>query len=231
MSQAYRIDHHLIGAGLLPLVTDKTQGPYVRKITSSSTNATATYKSAVANAIGVFDLSLSADSEVQNVCIYNGDTLSFDPTKLAYIEFIARISTALGTTANTTQLAFGLAGARNDTVNSITELLAFRALASSSVVIRTTDGTTTKSDIATSETLSTTFKRFGISFREGGRSNVYFYMDGSRGFKRVAETTTFDLSALASGTKNLQFFAQIQKAANTDVGSLQIDRISYEFCE
>lgn len=229
MGRTFCIDHHFIGSGDVPLLTDDTGSEFVKAITGAGP-PTASIASEVDDAHGVLQLALEATSEVQNVCVYSGDILCYDIEKLKSVEFRARLSTALGTTAATTQVAFGVTSERNATIDTIAEAAIFRVLgdASGAVIVETDDGTTNNDDKATGQTLGTTFKDFVIDFSHG-LSDVRFYMDDSSGnLQRVAASTTFDVSAYAGG---LQFFAQIQKAANTDVGTLQIDRFSVEFKE
>ncbi|QDU61240.1 hypothetical protein Pan216_20940 [Planctomycetes bacterium Pan216] len=226
MADTFRIDHHFLGEGSLSAAGDESGSQFIQAITGSGP-PTVGYVSAV-DAVGVLQAALSADSEVQNACAYSGDVLGYDIERLKSVEFRARLSTALGTTA-TTMVAFGLTSARNDAIDSITEALLFRVLGdgSGAVLVESDDGTNDNNDVATGETLATTWKRFVIDFTQG-LSDVRFYMDGGYGLKRVAESTTF---SVANYTAGLQFFAQIQKAANTNVGTLQIDRFSVEFKE
>lgn len=190
-------------------------------------SGTAVYKG-VAGANGVLELALDATSEIQNVCVSMADKLHFDIDQLLSVEFVARLSTALGTTA-TTMAAFGMTGNRNDAIDSVAQALLFRVLGdgSAAVVVESDDGTTDKDDIATGITLADTWKRFAINFENGTR-DVRFFGEGPRGLVRIGSGTTFDMSAYSSG---LQFFAQIQKAANTNVGTLQIDRFTVRFRE
>jgi len=228
MSQRFDVNYHMIGEGLIPLITDESGGPWVRTDTSAAGTPIMNYVSDVAGANGVASVGLEATSEVQNVCLSWGDILSLDIDNLKYVEFLARLSVAMGTTAVTTQLAFGLASERNDAIDTIAEAALFRALGATAILVETDDGTVNNDDVATGETLGTTFKRFGIEFSHG-TSDVRFYMDDSNGFlARVAATTTFDMS---NYTGSLQPYAQVQKAANTDLGAFQIDRFSVAFKE
>jgi hypothetical protein len=90
-------------------------------------------------------------------------------------------------------------------------------IGSTSLVVESDDGTTDKDDVATGQTLSTTYKKFVIDFA-GGKSDVKFYVDGVR----VAASTTFDMSA---ATSSLQPYVQIQKTAATDADAVTIDYI------
>jgi len=220
----------MIGEGSVPLTSDESGQPFVKTITGAAP-PTATFVGNVSGAVGVMALALEATSQVQNVCVSFGDVLALDSLMLRYVEFRARMAVALGTTA-TTMVAFGLASERNDTIDTIAEAALFRILGdgSDAVVVESDDGTTNNDDVATGVTLTTTFKRFGIDFSKG-LSDVRFFADDANGrLTRVASGTTFDLSALTAG-EGLQFYAQIQKAANTELGTLQIDRFTVDFKE
>jgi hypothetical protein len=215
------------GLGTPPVIGSAAGDPMSKKITG--TNPTATYKTGIADTFGVIEAALTADSEIQNVCWYFGDVLMIPTTRLLRAEFRARLATALGTTA-TTMAAFGLTGARHDTIDTVAQALLFRVLGdgSAAVVVESDDGTTDNDDKATGITLGTAWKRFQLDFSKG-MSDVRFNGEDSNGhMKRLADTVTFNFSAY---TGNLQFFAQIQKAANTNLGVLQLDYFKFDFKE
>ena len=177
-------------------------------------------------------LLLQAQSEVQNLCLYMGDILPFDIDEIISVEFIAKTVAALDTA---TQLAFGLASARNDTIDTVAEQALFRMIGADSttaVVVETDDGTLNNDDIATGMTLGTTWKRFKIDFTErvstqepptlstGSKTHIGFYIANDNGsLRRVASGTRFDMTNYSGG---LQLFAQIQKTADTNIDHLDI---------
>lgn len=181
-------------------------------VADTSAAGAPTYVRNAGNAV----LTLAATSEVENVCLYHGDALTFDIDNIQRIEMRVKVS---GCT-NGTELVFGVGSARNDTTDSVTANAWFKMVGATSttlVVVETDDGTTDLDDKATGVTLSTTFKRFVIDFT-GGTEDVKFYIDGAR----VAASTTFDMSAYTSG---LQPIVQIQKAANTNADAVTIDYV------
>lgn len=181
-------------------------------IADTSSAGTPTYT--VGGINGEATLAFDSQSEVQNVCLFQSDVLNWD------IDLLQRIEMRVKTTAtldSATSLAFGLASARNDAIDSITAHASFRIIGNNTLVVETDDGTTDKDDIATGTTLSSTYKKFVIDFT-GGKSNVKFYVDGVR----VAASTTFDMSAYSAG---LQPYVQIQKTADTNTDSVTIDYI------
>ena len=124
----------------------------------------------------------------------------------------------------TSQVAFGLTGDRNDTIDSIAQAAIFRVVGADSttaVVVESDDGTNNNDDVATGQTLINAYKTFKIDFSQG-TSDVRFMMDDANGLRRVATGTTFDMS---NYTGSLQPFVQIQKTADTNTDGLTIDYI------
>lgn len=226
MPRTNSFTEHFMRDGVLPSAGD-TGSIFVKALTNS---AVVQCIGSTAGAAGVLSVALASSNEAENGCAYNGDKLFFPVAKLKRVEFRACLSVALGSTAATTQVAFGLASARNATIDSIATNALFRVLGDAAGVVtcETDDGTTDTDDVSTGETLTTSFKNFVIDF-EKGLSDVRFYMDGSNGLKRVCPAQTFSMAAATSAY--VQFFAQIQKAANTDVGTLLIDRFSVDWKE
>ncbi len=184
-------------------------------IADTSSAGTPTYT--VGGINGEATLAFDSQSEVQNVCLFQSDVLNWD------IDLIQRIEMRVKTTAtldSATSLAFGLASARNDAIDSITAHASFRIIGNNTLVVESDDGTTDKDDVATGASLSDTYKKFVIDFT-GGKSNVKFYVDGVR----VAASTTFDMSGYTAG---LQPYVQIQKTADTNTDSVTVDYIKIE---
>lgn len=181
-------------------------------VVDTSAAGTPTYT----RAAGVATLTLASTNEIENVCLAHGDGLSFDIDDLLRVEMRVRLGVAM---TSGTELVFGLGSARNDTTDSVVANAWFKmvgATSTTAVVVETDDGVRDNDDIATGQTLSTTFKRFVIDF--SNKRDVKFYIDRSR----VAAATTFDMSAYTSG---LQPIVQIQKAANTNVNSVIVDYV------
>lgn len=218
---------------IAPPVVASRQGEFCSKITAAAGAPTI-------NAIsgGTLDLAMDATSEVQNLCLYQGDILPFTFQDLIRVEIIAKVSASL---AAAVSAVFGVASARHDTLDSVAAHAWFRLQGSNSVLCETDDGTNDKDDIATGMTLSTTLKRFVIDFATGvqtrqlpsaslgGRGNVFFSVDNGNGnLRRVAESTVFDMSNYTA-TSGLQCIAQIQKTSGTAVGTLSIESFNVEY--
>lgn len=204
-------------------------GPWAKTDTSSSGSPTMTTNG------GLMELALDSTNEVQNLCLSFGDVLSYDIDDLIQADFWVKITASLNAVISA---AWGLAGARNDAIDSIAQAALFRVIGNNTVVAESDDGTTDKDDVATGMTLSTTIRRCSISFKEGirtnagalstgGKSNVIFSMENSQGLlRRVAAGTIFDMSAYAGG---LQPYFQLQKTANAAVGTLSIHRVRIKY--
>lgn len=215
-----------IGAGAFGTSASEYD-PWV--VADTSASGTPTYErvdhgaSAGVYAPGVAKLTLASTNEVENVCLSFGDKLCFDINSLRCFE--ARVMVPQTKDA-ATQIAFGLTGDRNDAIDSIAQALLFRlaaASASNAVVVESDDGTNNNDDVSAGVSMTAnTWHRFKIDFSQG-LSDVRFFMgDGNNNVSRVGASTTFDLSNYAGG---LQPFFQLQKTADTNVDSLEIDYV------
>lgn len=159
----------------------------------------------------------SNNNEIQNVCLYQNDLLIWDIDLIDVVRFGLKLDQA--TFDATSQLAFGLAGARNDAIDSIAQHALFRLIGSTSLVVETDDGTTDKDDIATNKTIGNTYAKqdYMIGFAQG-KKDVRFFADGDP----VALSEKFDMSAYSGG---LQLFLQLQKTANTNTDGVRLDYI------
>lgn len=165
-------------------------------------------------------LTLASTSEAEIVTLYHGNIETFDIDNVQNVEMMCKVS---GIDAVTT-LVFGLAGAQDDVSDNVAQHAWFRmegSVSTSNVVVETDDGTTDNDDKATGTTLSSTIKRFTISFANGV-SDIRFYIDDTR----VAATTTFSMAAY---TGQLQPFVQLQKASGTGVPSITIEKFEITY--
>ena len=115
-TRRYRYDFR--GHVEVPLAASGAGTPFVKADTSAAGAPTVG-----GLAGGGIRLALEATSEVQNLCLYMGDVLPFDIDEIISVDIIAKTVAALD---STTQLAFGLASARNDAIDSIAEAALFR---------------------------------------------------------------------------------------------------------
>ena len=192
-------------------LTASPAGSDMWDIADTSAAGTPTYT--VGGIGGEAVLTLASTSEVENVCLFQGDVLNWDIDKLIHAEFRVKTSAALD---SATSLAFGMATARNDAIDSIASHASFRLIGSNAVVVETDDSVNDLDDKVTGTTLGDTYKKFVIDFQNS--SDVKFYIDGVR----VASSTTFDMSNFTTG---LQPYVQIQKTADTNVDSVSVDYI------
>lgn len=182
-------------------------------VVDTSSSGTPTYVRAGSAAT----LTLAATSEVENVCLAHGDSLGFDIDDIQRVVMRVKLGAAF---TSGSELVFGVGSARNDTTDSVAANAWFKMVGANSttaVYVETDDGTRDNDDVATGQTLGTSYKEFVIDFT-GGKANVKFYIDGAR----VAASTTFDMSGYSSG---LQPIVQLQKAANTNVDAVSIDYV------
>lgn len=184
---------------------------------------------------GGFRMKFSSNTEIQNLCLYFGDVLAFDIDELIAVEFLVK---TVATLDAATSLAFGLAGNRNDAIDSIAQAALFRCIGDNNVVVETDDGTNNNDDVATGVTLGAAWKRFKIDFAsrittkqlptvsDGRPSNIEFYAGDYLGtLRRVASGTRFDMSAYTGG---LQPFFQIQKTSDANEDNLDILEVCVE---
>lgn len=215
-----KIHYDFRGHQLIAATASGTGGPFVKADTSSAGSPTVVGLSG-----GGIRMAFDSQAEVQNLCVYMGDILSFDIDEIIRAEFVVKAPQTFNATSS---VAFGLASARNDAIDSITEAALFRCIGNNSVVVETDDGTNNNDDVSTGLTLGTSWQRFKIDFASrntsqdppslslGRKSNIEFYGPNAYGsLRRVASGTRFDMSNYSSG---LQLFFQLQKTsdANTD---------------
>jgi len=170
-------------------------------------------------------MTLASTSEAENVCMYMNDVLMLDVDQLEYFEFWASVA---GVDAVTT-ITMGLGSARNDTPDTVTTNAWFRmegSASTSNVVVESDNNATDNDDVATGQTLSTTVKRFHISFANG-KTDIRYFMGNSTGaLVRVAASTTFSLTGVTSA---VQPIFQLQKASGTGVPALTIRRVEWKY--
>jgi hypothetical protein len=171
---------------------------------------------------GAAKLTLAATSEAEIVTLYTNDVLPLDLAQLQSVEIVAKVAAVDAVTT----LTFGVGNARNDTDDTVGVSAWFRmegSVSTTAIVVETDDGTTDNNDVATGQTLGSTYKKFTIDFTNG-LSDVRFYIDG----ERVAASTTFNMSAITSG-QNVQPLIQLQKASGTGVPSVTIASVRAQY--
>ncbi len=166
---------------------------------------------------GVCALILDADNNAEDAVLYWGNQRGIDLNAGAIFE--TRINMAVVPGTGVTGV-FGLAGDHDLVKDTITEGAWFRLQASAVVVAETDDTTNNNDDIATGVTMvAATYNTFRIDFTD--ISNVLFYIDGAA----VATATTFDMSNLTAAEAIMQPYFSLDKAATTELGTLDIDYV------
>ena len=116
------------------------------------------------------------------------------------------------------EAVWGLAGDKNAVADSVAESVWFKADGDGVIVVENDDGTNTNDDIASGTTLiAGTFAIFRIDLTT--IADVLFFINGAR----VAEGTTFDMSAVAA--LKLQPYFHIAKASGAGLGVLDVDYV------
>jgi len=172
---------------------------------------------------------LASTTEIENLCVYHGDVLSFDIDEIISAEFAVK---TVATLDSATSIAFGLCSARNDAIDSLNAHASFRCIGDNNVVVETDDNVIDNDDVATGITLGATWKRFRMDFASrnttieppsvsrGRKSNIEFYAANDNGSsRRVASGTRFDMSNYSGG---LQPYFQIQKTSDNNTDNLDV---------
>ena len=218
-------DKVFVGQTAPPVVGSPDGQEWRSKVTKTAGSPT------VLGAAGGMVLTLDSTSEVQNLCLYHGDILSFPIDALISFDLWGYLT---GSMATGVTLSAGLASARNDAIASLSQSCLFQCAGSSALVVTTKDGTHSNSAVATGETMPTSLYQIGFNFSEGintqvealstgGKSRVHAFANNSRGqLRRVLANTTIDLSAYSG---NFQPFVQLQKTAVAAARTFTVQRI------
>lgn len=209
-----RVTYHDDFLGHGELSTSQSHEAWLIADTSSA--GTPTYVRGGVN--GLATLTMAANAEIENVCLYHGDDLNFDIDLIDHIE----IGLAVGQAAldSTTSVCWGLGTARADDPNAIAQHALFRCIGSNAIVCETDDGVLDTDDVATGTSAGVAQQKYVISFANG-KSDVRFFVGG----ERVAPATTFNMSNYAGAFQPL---FQVQKTSDTNTDSVVIDYVRIE---
>lgn len=167
---------------------------------------------------GAFEMAFDNTDEAQALALYWGDKTIIDPTKNPQIIF--RLQTA-SLNANDI-LVFGLADARDATLDDNVSHAWFRIESGLDVLLESDDGTTDNDDKDPSVAITAaTYYDFKIDMDD--RTDVKFYYRASSDAAWTAMTvsgTTFSV-----GTAFLQPYTELQKSGGTQTTSMQVDSI------
>ena len=218
--------YDFLGGMEIPAANANGAGPFVKTVTGSGS---------VSITGGECLLALDATNEAQNVCLSMDNVYPFDVDDLIRVSIWARLSVALGAAA---KVRMGLASARNDDPDAIATSLFFGGTGDADIEVEADDGTNELAAVDTGLDWSTTLRKFVFDFSEGilsqspptlskgGKYNVAAKVENASGFlRRVAENSAINIGAHTTG---LQLYAQIQKTATTNLGTLAISRIEVE---
>lgn len=202
--------------------TATAPGPWAKCDTSSA--GAPTLQGVASEPTGAVKGLLANTNEAEYLTLYWGDILGILATKIR--RFACRIKSTAITTAE--DLVFGLAGARNDTLDSVAVNAWFKLAATSSILVETDDAVTDDDDNDTGlDITAATYKEYAIDFRQG-LSDVRFYVgDSDVRMTRVLKGTTFSLAGAAA--TYLQPIFEIQKSTGTTVPSFTLDYVEIEY--
>lgn len=195
------------------------------RIADTSSAGTPTYATVDGSESGEFKMTLDSQAEAENVCLYNGDVLSY---RLGNIQsFKTRVK--IENLNSVTDVAFGLCSDRNDDTDLIETHAMFKVDGSSSistVLVETDDGVIDVDDVAASP-LGAGWIVCEIDFTQGF-GDVRFYSQGANQVKsRRAPWKKFDMSNAVDSF--VQPFFQIQKASGAGTGSISIDFVEINY--
>ncbi len=208
------------GAGVPPVAADS--GPFVRDVDAGGT--------VTANQ-GAIRLQIPAAAGASRATVFQADSLPFDISDIIRVEMLVKSDIDLANNPNTI-LAIGLCHNFDATLDNMIGVY-FRSEGDNKLLVESNDGVRNIDDIETGFDIQPEFQRLAIDFARGtntqsfpsvstgGVSDIRFFAGNATGALRDIRTggTRFDLSAHAGG---LQLFAQIEKTAGADVGSLWI---------
>ena len=197
--------------------------PWVTKDTSAAGAPTLAILGDANN--GQFKLTMAANDEVENLCLYWNDELNIPYNGNPIFQTRLQLPTAL---IATDMLAFGLASARNDTLDTVAEAAWFRVEgANLNLLVETDDDTTNDDDNDTTvDLVAATWYEFKIDMSD--LTDVKFYYRASTDPSAVSTwtellaSTTFNMSALGT---NLQPVIQVQKSGGAGTAGFIIDYI------
>lgn len=206
-----------IGGGSLPLDSAGGEG-FVNHDTSSSGAPTLAFQSA---ANGVYRMQFASTSEAEYLATYLGDAVCVPPTAKAVWECRIAIT---GTFSADDRVVFGLASARNNTLDNIADHVWFRMEgANNNILVEGDDDGTTDNDDNDTGVDWTSGVMMVLKIDMSDLTNVLFYIDGA--LVKLASGEKIDVSGMA-GSDLLQPFIEIQKDAGTVEHQVDVDYIS-----
>lgn len=170
---------------------------------------------------GEFEMAFDNTNEAQILTLYTNDELNIDSQNDPV--FMARFLVDATLNANDA-LVIGLAGAQNDTLDSVAQHAWFKiAGANTSLLVETDDGTTDNDDNdSTFDLTAGTHVEVKIDMSDTSAVKFYYRETLGGAWTRILEDEVFDVSAY---TGNLQPFVQFQKSSGTQTTGVRIDYI------
>jgi hypothetical protein len=173
---------------------------------------------------GVMTMIIDADNNAEDAVLYWGDQRSIDLNLAANIEF--RLAMPVlptgGAPATGTTAVFGLAHDHNLDKDTVATHAWFRLQGAASILCETDDTTNDNDDVDTGiDLVAGVYHVFRIDAFD--IADVKFYIDGVR----VCTATTFDMSNCTADEARMQPYISLDKAANTEVGTINLDYVRW----
>lgn len=171
---------------------------------------------------GEYQLLHEATSGAQTITLSFADTLPIDPTKKPIIEMRLKINFAGAAFSADQRIVFGLASARNATLDSVASNVWFRIEgANLNILWETDDGAADDDDNdSTIDIVDDTFTTFRIDMTD--LADIKFYVDDVLAGGGTA-------AAALTESNKLQPYIEIQRDAGTEVEAVHIDYIDVEW--
>jgi len=164
---------------------------------------------------GEYQLKCDNTDEAQYLTLSFGDQLQFDIDK--DIVFEARFKVCATDITTNERVVIGMAGNRNDTLDSVAQHAWFRLEANMNILLESDDGTNDNNDKDSGvDATADSYNTLKIDFSD--TSNVLFYIDGTN----YTASTTFDMSNYNGA---LQPIVELQKDSGTTTPEVRIDYI------
>lgn len=206
----------------LPDAGTTLPAPWAKQDTSAAGTPTMDYVADVRN--GAYRITHSATDEAQNLTLYWGDQLCIPASRPWIFECGVALNYPAAAAFSADQRAvFGMASARNATLDSVVSNAWFRVEgANLSIFTETDDGTTDTDDRDSSyDIVEQTVMRYLIDGTQ--QSQIRFYVDLADGNGWQESTGGSHAATAWVVTDKLQPFFEIQKDAGTEADTFTID--------
>jgi hypothetical protein len=206
----------------LPTAGATLPAPWGKQDTSAAGTPTLDY---VANARnGLYRLATDATSEAQNITLYFADQLTIPATQGWIFECAIGFNIAGATPTSVERLVFGMASARNATLDNIVSNAWFRLEgANLNITYESDDGTTDTDDQdSTLDYVDNVVHKYLIDGTDDTQILYYVDLADGSGWRGVGQTS----AAAWAITNRLQPFIEFQRDSGTTLEQVNIDHVA-----